>query len=79
MDQTRKYRLRVFDGMYEVLADRTYAVVVDLDTQTAAGVLDRQLAVLTEQARADGEPMTHPRLIICDWLTGGRILDWAGS
>lgn len=74
-----KYRLRVYDGQYEVLSDRTYSVVVDLDSPSASGILDRQLVALVREATAANEPMDVPRLEVCDWLTGVKVMDWTGA
>lgn len=78
-DRTCKYRLRVFDGTYEVLTDHTYSLVIDLDGPGAGGVLDRKLAELRLTAQqVENEPMDYPRLQLHDWLTGAKVSDWSG-
>ncbi len=78
-DLTRRYRLRIYDGAYEVLGARRYYVTVNLDGPSAAGILDRQLVALTREAEAANEPMTHPRLEILDAETGAKVMDWTGA
>ena len=72
-----RYRLRVFDGAYEVLATRTYVVTLDLAGPGLDGVLDRQLQSLTREAIAANEPMDAPRLEVWDGTT--KVLDWSGA
>ena len=76
---TRRYRLRIYDGQYEVLANRTYSVTVDLESPSTPGILDRQLVALTTDAQATNEPMDRPRLEVHDWTTGVKVLDWTGA
>lgn len=75
-----RYRLRLYDGAYEVLADRTHLVTLDLDDTEAVDLtLDRHLIGLSRQAHAAHEVLTAPRLEVCDPDTGVKILDWAGE
>lgn len=78
MDGTRRYRLKIYDGQYEVLHKRVFTVDLDLGSPSAPGILDRQLVALTRHAEAANEPMDAPRLEVCDWATGKVILDWTG-
>ncbi|WP_320067850.1 hypothetical protein [Micromonospora sp. RTGN7] len=80
-DQTgpRRYRLRIYDGAYEVLHHRTHVVDVDLDSPTMGGILDRQLAALTRAALDANEPMPRPRLEVVDPDTNAVVLDWTGA
>jgi len=71
-----RYRLRVYDGQYEVLHRQQHYVVVDLDSPSADGILDRQLVALTRQATAANEPMDAPRLEV--WAGDAKVMDWAG-
>ncbi|WP_431976198.1 hypothetical protein [Micromonospora haikouensis] len=75
----RRYRLRIYDGAYEVLHHRTYIIDVDLNSPTMGGVLDRQLAALTQAALDANEPMDRPRLEVVDPETGAVVLDWTGA
>ncbi|MFI2663755.1 hypothetical protein [Micromonospora carbonacea] len=75
----RRYRLKIYDGQYEVLHNRTHVVDVDLDSPTMGGVLDRQLAALTRAALDANEPMDRPRLEVVDPETGDVVLDWTGA
>ena len=73
----RPYRLRVYDGTYEVLRNRILAAYLDLDDwPTVAEQLDRQLAALTLQASRAGESMDAGRLEV--WDDAVKILDWTG-
>lgn len=74
---TRRYRIRVYDGAYEVLHTRTYAIVIDLDAPGHGPVLDRQLAALVREASAANEPMDSPRLEL--WDGDAKVLDWTGA
>jgi hypothetical protein len=71
-----RFRLRIFDGQYEVLHKRQHFVVVDLDSPAADGILGRQLVALTRQAQAANEPMDAPRLEV--WSDDVKMMDWAG-
>lgn len=77
LNQTRRYRLRIFDGAYEVLHDRLYFVTLDLTSPVADHVLGRQLVALTNEAIAANEPMTAPRLQV--WDGNVKVMDWTGS
>jgi hypothetical protein len=77
--RTGRYRLHVFDGAYEVLANRTYVVTLDLDRPAVDGILDRHLQSLTREATAANEPMDSPRLEVRDAATGVKLLDWTGA
>lgn len=77
LNQTRRYRLRVFDGAYEVLSKRLYFVTLDLSSPAADHVLARQLLALTHEARAANEPMDAPRLEV--WDGDVKVMDWTGS
>jgi len=76
----RKYRLRLYDGAYELLSDETHAIVVDLDSPagfaTAQATLGERASALIRRAQAVGEHVSAPRLEVCDWLTGTKELDW---
>lgn len=73
----RPYRLRVYDGIYEVLSDRILTVYLDLDDwPTVSEQLNRQLTALTLQARRVGESMDAARLEV--WNGAVKILDWTG-
>lgn len=74
-----RYRLHVFDGAYEVLADRTYVLTLDLDAPGVDAILDRHLQALTREALATNEPMTTPRLEVRDAATGVKVRDWTGA
>lgn len=77
--QPQRYRLHIFDGVYEVLHDRTYLITLDLDRPGYEGTLDRQLQALTREAEAANEPMDRPRLEVRDAVTGVKVLDWTGA
>lgn len=76
----RKYRLHLFDGDYELLADETHSIAVDLDSPeghaAAQAVLADRARALVAHAQAAGEYVTQPRLELRDWLTGRKELDW---
>jgi hypothetical protein len=69
------YRVRIFDGPYEVLHNRTFLVAIDLQSPSLSGALYSELALLTSQAEAANEPMDRPRLEL--WDGDVKILDWA--
>ncbi|EEP73487.1 hypothetical protein MCAG_03814 [Micromonospora sp. ATCC 39149] len=73
------YRLRVYDGAYEVLHKRRYVVTLDLEYPGLDGVLSQHLQQLTREALAANEPMDSPRLEVCDPRTGTVLLDWSGA
>lgn len=72
----KRYRLKIYDGTYEVLHKNRYHVDVDLDSAAANAILDRQLVALIELGRIANEPMDHPVMKICDYSTGQPIQDW---
>lgn len=72
----KRYRLRIFDGQYEVLHNNRFYVDVDLDSPMRGGILDRQLVALIELAQIANEPMDRPVMKVCDHDSGKPILDW---
>lgn len=72
----QRYKLRIYDGQYEVLHDNNFVVDVDLDSSTMNGVLDRQLVALVDLATIANEPMKRPVMKVCDLVTGEPLLDW---
>lgn len=75
---TRRYRLKLYDGHHELLADQRHEVVIDLDVPGYEMVLEQRRRGMVAVARADGEYADAPRLEVCDLDTGERIVDWAG-
>lgn len=69
------YRVRIFDGPYEVLHRRTFLLAVDLQSPSLPGMLYSELTKLTGQAMSANEPMMSPRLEL--WAGDVKILDWA--
>lgn len=74
----RRYRLRLYDGPYELLDGQVHAVVVDLSTVESQAVLDDRLRALLVQAQAANEYARAPRLTLHDWATDMYVMDWAG-
>lgn len=72
------YRLHIFDGQYEVLANRRHVVILDLSLPGYATILSQQLQALTRDALAANEPMDAPRLEVRDPGTGALVLNWTG-
>jgi hypothetical protein len=72
----KRYRLKIYDGAYEVLHKARFYVDVDLDSMTRNSILDRQLVALVELGRIANEPMTQPIMKVCDHDNGATILDW---
>jgi hypothetical protein len=72
----KRYRLKIFDGQYEVLHNNRFYVDVDLDSTTRNSILDRQLVALVELGRIANEPMDRPVMKVCDHDNGRTILDW---
>ena len=72
----KRYRLRIFDGQYEVMHKAPFYVDVDLDSPEAGSILDRQLIALIERARIENEPMDRPVMKICDHATGKTLREW---
>lgn len=73
---TQRYRLKIFDGEYEVLHKRLFQIDLDLDSPYVPSVLNERLVALTRQAQAANEPMDAPRLEV--WFCDVKVLDWAG-
>ena len=72
----KRYRLKIFDGTYQVLRKGNFVIDVDLDQPTMNAILDRQFIALVERARnAENEPMDHPIMQVCDYATGALVLD----
>lgn len=71
-----RYRLRIFDGQYEVLHDNMFVVDVDLESPSMNGILDRQLVALVQLATVANEPMDRPVMKVCDLVTGKPLMDW---
>jgi hypothetical protein len=72
----QRYKLRIYDGQYEVLHNNNFVVDVDLDSPTMSGVLDRQLVALVQLATIANEPMDRPVMKVCDLVTGKPLMDW---
>lgn len=76
----RKFRLHLYDGDYELLADETHSIAVDLDSPAghaaAQPVLADRARALIARARSSREYVFQPRLEVRDWLTGQKELDW---
>ncbi len=71
-----RYRLRIFDGQYEVLRKGNFVIDVDLDQPTMNAILDRQLVALVQRARdTENEPMDRPIMQVCDYATGAPVMD----
>jgi hypothetical protein len=76
IDTLRSYRLRIFDGNYEVLHKRPVLVDLDLGSPITPAILDRYLVRLTRAARVyENEPMDMPRLEVWDVLDGQKVRD----
>jgi hypothetical protein len=73
---TRRYRLRIFDGQYEVFHKWLFLLDADLHSPYLPGLLNERLVALTRQAEAANEPMDAPRLEV--WDGDVKVLDWAG-
>jgi hypothetical protein len=73
---TRRYRLRIYDGQYEVLHKWLFLLVADLNSPMLPGLLNERLVALTRQAEFANEPMDAPRLEV--WDGDVKVLDWAG-
>jgi hypothetical protein len=72
----RRYRLRIYDGQYEVLRKANLVIDVDLDSPTMNAILDRQLVALVQRARvSENEPMDHPIMQVCDYDSGDPVMD----
>lgn len=71
----QRYRLKIFDGQYEVLHRWTFYLDADLDSPMLPGLLSERLVALTRQAEAANEPMDNPRLEV--WFGDTKVLDWA--
>jgi hypothetical protein len=74
----KRYRLRIFDGQYEVLHNNRFVVDVDLDSPARGGILNTQFAALIELATIANEPMKRPVMKVYDLETNERLLDWIG-
>lgn len=73
---TRRYRLKIFDGQYEVLPKWLFLLDADLNSPYLPSLLNERLVALTRQAEAANEPMDAPRLEV--WDGDVKVLDWAG-
>ena len=71
-----RYRLKIFDGDYEVLHQRVFDVHVDLQSPERDVILGQWLNTLTKLARSARESMDCPVLVVCDPVSGKPLLDW---
>lgn len=74
----QRYRLRIYDGRYEVLHRDRFMVDVDLDTPAAGAILNTQFTALIDLARIANEPMDRPRMTVHDVKTDAKVMDWVG-
>jgi hypothetical protein len=74
----QRYKLRIYDGQYEVLHRNRFVVDVDLDSLSAGPILNTQFAALIQIAKHANEPMDAPLMKICDLATGKPLQDWVG-
>jgi hypothetical protein len=72
----QRYRLRIYDGTYEVLHQRLFTIDIDLDSPARDSQLSHKLAVLTSLAEASNESMNAPVLAVHDIKTDAKLLDW---
>jgi hypothetical protein len=72
----QRYRLRIYDGAYEVLHQRLFTIDIDLDSPARDSLLAHKLAALSSLAEAVGESMNAPVLTVHDIRTDTKILDW---
>lgn len=70
-----RYRLRIYDGQYEVLPKLSLYADVNLDNPASEVLLLQRLTSLTALAIAHNEPMEHPRLQVCDVATGKAVME----
>jgi hypothetical protein len=70
-----QYKLRIYDGQYEVLSHLPFHAYLDLNTAAAEVLLLQRLASLTQLAISHNEPMGHPRLQVCDMTTGKVLME----
>ncbi|MEV4708887.1 hypothetical protein [Actinoplanes sp. NPDC049316] len=80
-DGPQRYRLRIFDGNYEILTDRLFQVVLDLATPAGQLAADAALTpwwrAACRLARLRGEQADAVRLQVHEWGTGGpKVFDW---
>lgn len=73
-----RYRLHLYDGRHELLADRHHHTHLDLTRAGYEHSLALWLQALTRAALAAGETVTAPRLEVRVADTGVRVLDWPG-
>lgn len=73
-----RYRLRLFDGQYELLDDQHHEVVLDLGLPGYEGILEGRRRGMVAIARGEGEHVSRARLEVRDLHTGERVMDWAG-
>lgn len=74
----KRYRLRIFDGQYEVLHNNRFYVDVDLDSPARGPILNTQLVALIDLAGIANEPMDRPVMKVCDFDSGKPLMDWIG-
>ena len=77
----QRYRLRIFDGDYEILTHRVFPVVLDLDTPAGQLAADSALAPWWRSAcrAADirGDRAYGVRLQVHEWGdVGSKVFDW---
>lgn len=74
----QRYRLRIYDGQYEVLHRNRFVIDVDLDSPTMGSILNTQFGALIQLAKHAHEPMDAPLMKVCDLATDKPLLDWVG-
>lgn len=73
-----RYRLRLYDGDYELLGDQHHEVVLDLGLPGYESVLEGRRRGMVGAARLAGEHVRYARLEVRDLYTDERVMDWAG-
>lgn len=79
----RTYRVRVFDGNFEIMRTRTIVAVFDLEAlgfeaYAQQSTIDAMLHNLARIAlkQGDARDVEDVRLELCDMRTGVKVYDW---
>ncbi len=79
----QRYRLKIFDDDYEVLRDRLFTVMLDLDGPGRTEVeplLNARIRALASHARIAPSRLKQVRLEVHDFHDGGnKVMDWVAT
>lgn len=75
----RKWRIRAYEDDYEIMADRTLMLALDLESASGLACAQSDLESMRVMVSMRTScPLARVRLAVCDASTDAIALDWLG-